>query len=325
MRLATLLPLALAALPLAAAVPAAPPECVASSKAFTGAAFDAPFFVFDGSGQRGPGIGQFDAPSGIAAVGAGLLVIADTGNHRLKLVTQEGFFQDFWGGGGSEPGLFQRPGGIAPAERGFIWAVDTGNHRVQKLAVFGEKVSDLTGISHASIGGHGSAPGLLDRPTDVAVDAAQRVWVVDAGNRRVQQLSPSGEPLRAVGGFTDPWGIAIAPSGAIYVTDRGRHRVVQLDAEGTVVAEWGRHGSGPGELDGPHGIAVDPDGFVYVADTGNARVQKLTAAGEPVAVVGCRGARAGQFVEPVAVAIDAERHLYVADSGGHRVQKLGHQ
>lgn len=324
MRLAAFAPLMLAALPIAAAVPA-PTECVASSRAFTGAAIDAPFFVFDGSGQRGPGIGQFDSPSAVASVGAGLLVIADTGNHRLKLVTHEGFFQDFWGGAGSEPGLFQRPGGIAPAERGFVWAVDTGNHRVQKLAVFAKKVSDLTGGAQTIIGGHGSAPGRLDRPTAVAVDGAQRVWVVDAGNRRVQQFSPSGEHLRVVEGFADPYGIAIAPSGAIYVTDRGRHRVVQLDADGKVVAEWGRHGSGPGELDGPHGIAVDPDGFVYVADTGNARVQKLTAGGEPVSTVGCRGSDAGQFVAPVDVTLDAERHLYVADSGGHRVQKLGHQ
>lgn len=304
------------------AAPALPACEPASSTQLTGARFDAPFFVFDG-GSQGDGLGQFDTPAGIAAVGFGLIAIADTRNMRVKLVSTEGYFQDFWGDAGTEMRL---PIGLAADGRGSMWIVDSGSDRVQKRKLARDQVSDLTGHLQLSLGGHGTGNGKLDRPTGVAVDSKSRVYVVDAGNRRVQKFTAKGRFVQAWSrGFAEPFGIAIDAHDRIYVTDSALHRVLKLDPNGKLLAQWGMHGRGPGELDRPRGIAVDREGFVYVADSGNDRVQKFAPDGTFVASVGCRGRGPGEFLEPTAVAIDAERHLYVVDTGNHRVQKLGHQ
>jgi DNA-binding beta-propeller fold protein YncE len=289
--------------------------CTASSTAFTGAHIDAPFFVFDG-GSRGEGFGQFDHPSAIAEIGGGLLAIADTRNHRIKTVTMEGYFQDFWFGD------FAMPGAIAAVGDGTVWIVDGANHRVQRLAAIKELVADITGTHVATIGGRGSAPGKFQNPTGIAVDSAGRVFVVDSGNRRIQQFGANGKFLKAWGDatrFSEPYGIVIDAADAIYVTDSARHRILKFDAKGKLLASWGED-----QLDTPRGLAVR-NGFLYVADSGNDRIVKFDVNGKYVGAVGCHGSGVGEFDDPVSVAIDPDLHLYVVDRANHRVQKLGHQ
>lgn len=295
----------------------------ASAKAVTGAVYDAPFFVWNG-GSRGDGLGQFDAPSGIADVG-GAMAIADTHNMRVKIVTFEGHFRDFWGGDGIEPGRMRLPVGLASAGRGMVWVVDSGNHRVQKLSYLHDDVSELTGRAQLVIGKRGKGRGEFERPSGAAVDSNRNLYVADTGNKRVQKFTSAGKFVAEWTGFEEPVGVAVDAKDRVYVVDAAQDRVTRLDASGKVVARWGEHGSGRGQLDRPLGVAVDIDGFVYVADSRNHRVQKFSPDGAFVLSVGCRGTKEGQFVEPAAVAVDAERHLYVVDSGNHRVQKLGHQ
>lgn len=301
-------------------------DCPASATAFTGARHDAPFFVFDG-GSRGEGFGQFDSPSAIAEIGSGLLAISDTRNHRIKTVTLEGFFQDFWWGNeGTKPGDFRFPGAIAPVGDGSVWIVDGGNHRVLRLQAIKELVADLTGTHLKTIGGRGSGKGKFENPTGAAVDPRGRLFVVDSGNRRIQVFSDKGKFLEAWSDptFEKPYGIVIDSTGTLYVTDSARHQVLKLEAAGRRLGAWGAHGTGDGQLDTPRGLAVR-DGFVYVADSGNARVVKFDVGGKFIATVGCRGNKVGELDDPVSVIVDSEHHLYVVDRGNHRVQKLGHQ
>ena len=287
--------------------------CTASSTQFTGARIDAPFFVFDGAGSRGRGFGQFDRPAAIAEIGGGLFAIADAGNDRIKTVTMEGFFQDFWFGD------FIAPAAIAPVGDGSVWIIDGGNHRLHRLEAITELVADVTGARRATFGGRGSGPGKFQNPTGVAVDSAGRVYVADSGNKRIQKFSAAGKFLDAWTGFDEPFGIAIDAAGTIYVTDSARNRVLALDGSGKRLASFGED-----QLHRPRGLAVR-DGLVYVADSGHDRIVKFDANGTFLAAVGCPGSDAGEFDDPVSVAIDPDLHLYVVDRGNNRVQKLGHQ
>lgn len=288
-------------------------SCAASSAEFTGARIDAPFFVFDGAGSRGDGFGQFDHPAAITEIGGGLLAIADAGNGRIKTVTMEGFFQDFWFGD------FVKPVAIAPVGDGSVWIVDGERHRLQRLDAIKELVADVTGTHRATVGSRGTAPGKFENPTGVAVDSAGRVYVADSGNKRVQKLSANGKFVQAWSGFEQPFGIAIDANDVVYVTDSARNRVLAFDTDGKLLGTFGEN-----ELDTPRGLAVR-NGFVYVADSGHHRVARFDASGKLVATVGCRGSGLGEFDDPVSVAVDADLHLYVVDRGNHRVQKLGHQ
>lgn len=54
----------------------------------------------------------------------------------------------------------------------------------------------------------------------------------------------------------------------LYILDAGNHRVVVVDVRGRLVRTIGRRGGGPGELLAPTGLAVLEDGSVAVADLG---------------------------------------------------------
>lgn len=81
--------------------------------------------------------------------------------------------------------------------------------------------------------------------------------------------------------FFLPLSMDASPDGRLYVLDAGNERVQVFDGDGDYLTQWGSRGSGPGQLDlllgGEIGgsIAVDDDGFIYVADVGNRRIQKF--------------------------------------------------
>jgi hypothetical protein len=142
-------------------------------------------------------------------------------------------------------------------------------------------------------------------------------------------------------------------TGDVYVVDAGNDRVQRFDADGAFVSQFGVSGSGEGEFtfNGEYaGIALGPDGSVYVADTGNQRVQKFTAdgtfvhtfglgvdpGGDPdvatfevcTAGSGCQfgnpGSGDGEFSSPIAVGVDPNDPdvVLVADRDNNRIQRF---
>jgi len=88
----------------------------------------------------------------------------------------------------------------------------------------------------------------------------------------------------APGELLAPLSFDFGPDGRIFVLDAGNSRIQVYDADGSYVTQWGGHGSGDGEFDFGSGwtvrdlagsVAVDVDGNVYVADVLNGRMQKF--------------------------------------------------
>jgi hypothetical protein len=80
--------------------------------------------------------------------------------------------------------------------------------------------------------------------------------------------------------FSGVRGVAFDRADNLYVLDGQNTRVVVFDAGGRFVREFGRRGSGPGELQAPTGIAVTSDGSVVLADLANRAFVLFTPAGE---------------------------------------------
>lgn len=79
-------------------------------------------------------------------------------------------------------------------------------------------------------------------------------------------------------------GISSDAKGDVYVVDTGGvsgARIEEFTAEGKFITEWGKTGSGAGEMHEPEGIAVagSEAGDVYVADAGNRRVDEFSSSG----------------------------------------------
>jgi DNA-binding beta-propeller fold protein YncE len=176
--------------------------------------------VFDGSGKfvrswgkSGSGDGELSRPAGLACEKNGNLIVVDSGNNRLQVFSPEGKFIAKCGKAGSGDGEFNQPWGITLDADGNMFVADWKNHRVQKLSPKGEFLmkfgeygtvpapSNAFAVTYlgpwVSNTGTNEYPkaGLLNHPTDVAVDPDGDIYVADWGNHRVSIFDSQGNPL----------------------------------------------------------------------------------------------------------------------------------
>ncbi|MDP6601701.1 MAG: NHL repeat-containing protein, partial [Phycisphaerales bacterium] len=201
-------------------------------------------------------------------------------------------------------------------------------------------------------GEHGSAPGQLDRPSGIAFDADENVYVSDTLNHRVQLFTKGGEFIKVWGSHGDgpgelnmPWGITVDELGDVYVADWRNDRVQKFNNNGELLLGFGESGSDDGQLNRPSGVDVDADGDIYVADWGNDRVQLFNAEGRYVEkfIGDATMSRSGrEYVlanpltlrlredsrlepqkrlrGPMSVRVDDDGRMYIPDYGSHRIQ-----
>lgn len=177
--------------------------------------------VFDSSGKfvkkwgtTGSGDGELLRPAGLAVEKNGNIIVVDSGNNRLQVFTPDGKFVGKCGRAGSGDGEFNQPWGITLDKDGNIFVADWKNHRVQKLSPEGKflmKIGEYGSVeapegayavtylgpyvSAASETAHYPKPGLLNHPTDVAVDSDGDIYVTDWGNHRVCVFDSEGKPI----------------------------------------------------------------------------------------------------------------------------------
>ena len=231
--------------------------------------------VFAGRGEPGyDGEGgsredaQFTTPRGIAVDNVGRVLVADTGNHRIRRVELDGSVRTVAGTG--SPG-FSGDGGLATAAQlnrphhvtvdaqGALYIADAGNFRVRRVSP--------EGVIGTMVGG--SAPG-------------------SAGD---------GGPA-TFASLTEPVGVALDPSGRLYVVDAPAHRVRRVDRDGTVftIAGTGDFGSGgdggPGAAAAvgfPQRVVVDAAGDVLISQLQAGVVRRLRRDGSIELAAGSSG------------------------------------
>jgi NHL repeat len=177
----------------------------------------------------------------------------------------------------------------------------------------------IVGVVGAFTDQSGTGAGEFAQAAGVAVNQGSgEVYVVDAGNDRVQRFAADGPFISQFGvcGAADGefgWacfgaetiaGIAVGPDGSVYVADNGNQRIQQFSADGTFVRAWGTGGADAGQFSNPVAVAVDPaDGDVLVADRDNNRVQRFSST----------GVYESQFAvdAPHRVAVDSTGAIYV--------------
>lgn len=219
-------------------------------------------------GSPGQGDGQFQEPWGIAVAPDGNVYVADTWNHRVQYFDPQGTFLGKWGRLGDAKGqtdtgqgVFWGPRSIAISPKGEVFVTDTGNKRIQ--------VFDLTGGFKRMFGGAGSAPGQFNEEVGLALDAQGAVWVADAWNARLQQISSDGTPLAQipVTGW-ESQNVSNKP----YLSTDSKGRVVASFPELGRVRLYTPGGDAPQDLPlpggaQPVGVSTTADGRVLVADS----------------------------------------------------------
>ena len=82
---------------------------------------------------------------------------------------------------------------------------------------------------------------------------------------------------------------------------------MKFSKDGKFIKEWGKKGSGPGEISEPHTIAMDSRGRLFVGDRENNRIQIFDQDGKYIT-------EWRQFGRPSGIYITRDDTMYVADS-----------
>lgn len=160
-------------------------------------------------GYAGDGKPAADAalngPEGVAVDNRGRLYIADTGNHRIRMVDAEGIISTVAGtgnagfsgdGGPGITALLNGPVDVAVDNNGYLYIADTGNHRIRVLDL---KLGIIQTVAGTGFPGFNQAEGAgtettLNSPSGLATDPEGRVYVADTNNNSILQLTVDFPP-----------------------------------------------------------------------------------------------------------------------------------
>ncbi|MCS5629336.1 MAG: peptidyl-alpha-hydroxyglycine alpha-amidating lyase family protein [Pirellulaceae bacterium] len=143
--------------------------------------------------------------------------------------------------------------------------------------------------------------------TDYNPQSGHTITKIDTSGRILLRLGARGFIGTGPNTFNGPTDVAQAPNGSFFVADgHWNNRIVKFDKDGRYVMEWGKKGSGQGDLNVPHTIVIDRRGRVLVGDRSNERIQIFNQDGEYLD-------EWDQFGRPSGMFIDLNDVLYVAD------------
>lgn len=167
-------------------------------------------------GGFGPQDGHFVDATGLALDGDGNVYVSDEGRGDVQAFTPDGTFLRSIGGAGSGDGQLENVKYLTVSPDGNVLAMDRGAGEVKEYTSDGKFVRQIGGESG------------LQRPEDVAVDAAGNIYVADTNSGRIVVFDPEGNELVAwetgktmSGGLNLPYAVAVDGAGAVYVSGVG--------------------------------------------------------------------------------------------------------
>ena len=273
--------------------------------------------VFAGTGVKGfagdgqpAAMAQLSGPDAVAITRGGDLLIADTGNDRIRSVhdgrieTVVGDGQTGYGGDGGQAtsAHITAPEGVAADPNGGILVADNGNNVVRKVDSTGI-ITTVAGSSTAKtyVDGALATAVALGSPIGIVADAIGDFWFT--ADQSVYQVGGDGRIHRIAGGesagysgdggparlalLRDPEGVALHGSD-LYVADTDNQRVRRIDGKGIIVTIAGSGLKGysgdngestSAQLTSPGDCGIDDSGRLFIADTGNNHVRMVTPSG----------------------------------------------
>lgn len=272
------------------------------------------------SGDGGLAIeAQLFRPVDVAVGMDGSVYIADYGNHRVRVVTPDGFISTFAGNGIAEfsgdGGLavdasFNRPQDVAIGPDGTVYIADLYNHRVRAVGLDGA-IGTVAGVGYCSLVydvGDGEAA------TDACISHPTGLWVDPGGNLYIAQ------------------GIDNYPHNRVRRV--GTNGIITTIAGGVRYLGEGIGDGGPATeayLSGPNDVVGDKEGNLYIAEALGYRIRTVASDGiiRTFAGTGLYGfsgdrgvATAARLDRPYGVAVDPHSHLYIADTHNNRIRRV---
>ena len=210
---------------------------------------------------------------GLALFASGRVAVANTSDDTIALVDEQGRIARVFGGGGSGYGQLSDPEGLTSSSRQRLYVADHGNNRV---AVFSED-----GVFLHPIGGGKDPATAVVKPLQVAVDGAERVYVLEnLDGGRLSVYTHAGQLLKRVtsgsitGGRGARWrALAVDTNGRVFIGDGENGNITDIDWErGRARGSFGSPGAGRGQFGDIAALAIAGRDLAVV-DTGNRKIE----------------------------------------------------
>jgi hypothetical protein len=316
------------------------------------------------SGDGGPATSAvFGAIADVFVDGSGNVFISDSGNERVREVSAAtgiintvagngtpGFAGD--GASATSAELFN-PQGIFVDGFGNLFIADESNQRVRKVTA--GIISTVAGNGTAGFSGDSSTAttAKLSNPLGVAVDGSGNIFIADANNNRIREVSSgtintvagtTGAGSSGDGGaatsaqLSSPVRVFVDGSGNLYISDQTNEKIREVAGGiiNTVVGNgtFGFTGDGgaatSAEIASPLSLFVDGSGNIFFSSTSGIR-EVLHASGNIITVIGNSAfgfsgdngpAASAQMFFPEGVAVDSFGNIFFADAGNYRIREV---
>lgn len=297
-------------------------------------------------------------PSGLALDEEhGFLFVADTGNHRVRLITLKNY-----------PNMILR--GNDPMKR---WAFaqvaspdDMSDEEVASFHVPRGYIYTVAGNGRAGYEGEGAQAiaSSLNSPSALAISPDGELYISDTDNHRIRKIDRNTGKLITVAGNGEPGdsgdaGLAIHArlyyptdivfdkQGNLFISDTANNKIRMVERRSQrifTIAGDGRRGyrgdefgrSVDARFNHPTGLTIDTKGRLYVADTDNQRIRRISidverrqTRIETVAGSGRRGyngedidAWTAKLAYPSGIIITSRDMLYITDSGNNLIRRV---
>ena len=149
---------------------------------------------------------DFNAPTALAQLPNGDLVVSDSKNHVLRRLHQgevspySGGRWNLWTGewwnafqdGSAPQARFHYPTALAVNAQGITYVADTDNHRIRKILPNGDVIT-FVGTGQPGYSDGNAAVAQFRRPQGLALGPDGSLYVADTDNHAIRKVSPHGE------------------------------------------------------------------------------------------------------------------------------------
>ncbi len=272
---------------------------------------------------------EFDHVSGINFDSAGNLLICDTNDDRVRIVSATtgiistivgtgngGFSGD---GGPATAAQISLPSDVEIDAQGNLYIADGyTNNRVRKVSAQTGIISTIAGNGKGEYSGDGgpATTAALQSPLSLAFDAHGDLYIADAKNDRIRKIEMSSGRISTIAGngtkgfsgdggpatqasLNTPNDLTFDAAGNLYIADQTNNRVRMVSAETGLISTVAGNGSrnyfgdgGPAtaaSLSDVSGVVISASGELYIGDYGNSRLRKVNLQTGKISLVAGNG------------------------------------
>ncbi|MBW1806894.1 MAG: hypothetical protein JRJ87_01785 [Deltaproteobacteria bacterium] len=300
---------------------------------------------------------RFNRPYGLATHPSGGIVVADRGNHSIRLVLADGSVSTLAGTGSygnaegpADQASFNDPIAVAIGLDNSILIADRLNHRIRQLSL-DDQVSTYAGSGFADYLDGPVDTAKFALPSGLAVASDGSIFVADTGNHCIRKISagqvttfsgkcefPGTEDGQAtLARYNSPTNILLLSDDYLIVTEESSHKLRHVSIDGSVatLAGTGTAGFKDGQpLEAqfwkPAGCVWDSqETVILIADSGNQRIRAFSIGTAVTTRLGSGnlGLDSGlpleaTFNNPNSLAIFPDGRLVIADTQNHVLRVL---